>query len=69
MNVDQKKTTEKTLKEYIETEGIFYHASLAPGVKFDQKVAQAVGEAVRKNLPRMMTAPGGQFDIKLSDIF
>jgi hypothetical protein len=69
MNLQPTGEAKKTLKDYVKSEGAFYHASLAPGVQFNQGVADEVGEAIKRNLDRMSSPPGSEYDIKLSDIF
>jgi hypothetical protein len=55
--------------DFIKDEGVFYHAALAPDVPFNDNTVKKIGEAVKKNLHRMTTPIGGEFDIKPADLF
>lgn len=59
----------QTVREFIAKDGIFYHAQLAPGVKFNEANAEKVSAAIERNMERMMSPAGSRYDIPLRDIF
>jgi hypothetical protein len=58
-----------TLASLVEKQGFQYHARLAPGVKFDDSTTEAVRDAVTRNMGRIESPVGGEFDIPLDKLF
>jgi len=55
--------------ELLETRGFQYHVRLAPGVSFGEHTTEIVRDAVAKNLHRILSPVGGEFDIPVDKLY